>query len=164
LLHRTPYKFCGAYSSMLESLSPSSPVTVSQLGRFPPVKDAPRAPVEDDSGTLTVKDPTCMATAAEDDVCFTCKSNKGAALAHAVELAKQASRCAVCGPHKSKGIAKGTIRFRYVDGGHDKMMHAHCATSQHLPSMEHLEKCIGFGELSVEKQEELRRLEVFRAD
>ena len=41
----TPYSFRGAYSSTLESLTPTGAVTVSQLGRWPPIKGSPRAPV-----------------------------------------------------------------------------------------------------------------------
>ena len=35
---------------------------------------------------------------------------------------------------------------------------AACATAVHLPSVEHLEQCTGFAELSPEQQQELRGL------
>ena len=161
----TPWKFCGKYSATLESRTPAGPVTVSQLGRWPAVKGAPRAPVEDEPGTMTLGDASCMAVASPTDPCFVPKpvTAKGAAPATVVELAKRPSRCAVCGARGTKGIAAGEVRFRYKSGRYGRMIHARCATKEHLPSKDHLEQCVGFDTLTAEQQEELRGLGCFVA-
>ena len=164
LASERPWRFSGAYSSTLESLTATGPVTVSAMGRFPPVKDGPRAPVEDVPGTMTKQDPSCMATADPSDPCFTPKPAEGeGAPVTAVEQAKQACRCAACGAQGSKNIEVGQLRFRYKGGRYDRFVHPACATAQHLPSVEHLEQCPGFLGLRPEQQGELRGLDVFQA-
>ena len=164
LASERPWRFSGAYSSTLESLTATGPVTVSAMGRFPPVKDGPRAPVEDVPGTMTKQDPSCMATADPSDPCFTPKPAEGeGAPVTAVERAKQACRCAACGAQGSKNIEVGQLRFRYMGGRYDRFVHPACATAQHLPSVEHLEQCPGFLGLRPEQQGELRGLDVFQA-
>ena len=156
----TPWKFVGAFSSTLESLTPTGPTTVSQLGRFPPSKEGPHAPVEDAPGTMSFKDKACMATPAPDDPHFVSKPSAagGDAPVTKVEVAKLACRCVVCGPKGSKGIGVGQLRLRFKGGRFDAFLHPACATAHHLPSLSHLEACTGFDELSPEQQAHLRSL------
>ena len=115
---------------------------------------------------MTEKDKSCMAVASPSDPCFFVASGTAReGQVNAVEPAKGRSRCYVCGEAGSKGIAVGELRFRYTVRSacgrfkNDKTtMHTACATALHLPSVEHLEQCRGFAELSPEQQQELRGL------
>ena len=91
----TGYKFISQYSSMLESLEWNSKCTISQMGRFPPIKGSDAAPINDLQ--LNVKDPSCMAIPSEDDPFFTARSSASSGAVFLCELAKSGKgKCKGC--------------------------------------------------------------------
>ena len=147
----TGYKFISQYSSTLESLEWNSKCTISQMGRFPPIKGSDAAPINDLQ--LNVKDPSCMAIPSEDDPFFTARSSASSGAVFLCELAKSGKgKCKGC----SQIILKNELRLGYKKGKYTAYVHPHCATVVHLPNQNMVEICGGFMELSSENQATLR--------
>jgi len=158
-------KFIGAYSATVESLTHSSAVTVSQLGRYPPIKGAAHAPVNDQQGALSMKDPACMAQPSPDDVFFQKKTaqKSGTVTVTRVELCpNNRANCQVCKGSTGQKIAKGSLRFVY-EGSYrgkvsNKFIHVGCASVDHFSGVSVLDECQGFSELSNDHQSMVRHV------
>ena len=147
----TGYKFVSQYSSTLESLEWNSKCTIAQKGRFPPIKGADAAPINDIQ--LGIKDPACMAVPSEDDPFFTAKSSASSGAVFMCELAKTGrGKCKGC----SNSIFQNELRLGYKRGKYTAYVHPSCATVAHLPTQSAVESCEGFMELSPENQTVLR--------
>ena len=147
----TGYKFVSQYSSTLESLDWDSQCTITQSGRFPPIKGSAAAPINDLQ--LKKKDRACMAVPSEDDPHFTAKSSASSGAVFMCELAKSGKgKCKVC----KVIIIKNELRLCYKQGKYTASVHPGCATVGHLPTQSSVESCDGFAELSTEQQAVLR--------
>jgi hypothetical protein len=160
-------KFVSAFTCTMESLSPTGPVTMVNLGRWPPTKGAPRAPVDDSAGggegesesgsdaataattvttmattttpKMTIKDAACMATIQPGDAYFAASALKGTIYADAVENAKSgASKCSTSVGGCGAKIEKGALRLRVSQGRYPSWLHVCCVTAKHVPSVEWL--------------------------
>jgi hypothetical protein len=157
------WKFQLAFCTNIESLTPVSAATISQMGKYPPVKGGPDA-LEND-GLISIDDKDCQKKPLETDITKQSKEQqKGSVLLTKVGIATKSTVCAVC---KTKGdkIAKKSLHFTYHLGKFDKHLHPSCVQAENVPGDSrpsvYLEMLGGFGELPPEDQESLRSLPLF---